>query len=80
MAVQLGGKFDAADQLHARAARRRAGLVVPRKGVVVGDAQRVYAGANRLFVISCSGETGAVGFVSVRVQIDQDKTHPSVPV
>ena len=70
MAMQLGGKFDAADQFEARLGGRRQRLVVSLEGIVVRDAERGYAGANRLRD-QLRGRTGAVGFVSVRVEIDQ---------
>ena len=70
VAVQLGGKFDAADQFEARLGGHRQRLVVSLEGIVVRDAERGYAGANRLRH-QLRGRTSAVGFVSVRVEIDQ---------
>ncbi len=68
--VQLGGKFDAADQFDTRLGGRRQRLVVPLERIVIGDAERGYPGANCLRH-QLRGRTSAVGFVSVRVEIDQ---------
>ena len=48
MAVQLGGKLDAADQFEACRGGERHRLVVALERVVVGDAEGGHAGANAL--------------------------------
>ena len=70
VAVQLGGKFDAADQFEARLGGHRQRLIVALERIVIRDAERGHPGANR-FRHQLRGRTGAVGFVSVRVEIDQ---------
>ena len=64
MTVQLGGKLDPAHQFHARRRRMRPRLVVALEGVVIRDAERAHAGANR-FLDQLRRRTRAVGFVSV---------------
>ena len=75
MAVQLGGKLDAADQLEAGFGGQRHRLIVAFEGVVVGDAEDGDPGAKG-FCYQLRGRTSAVGFVSVRVEIDQSVTRP----
>ena len=70
MAVQLGGKLDAANQFEAGFGRHRNRLIVSFEGVVVGDAEDRYPGAKG-FRHKLRGRTAAVRFVSVRVEIDQ---------
>ena len=64
MAVQLGGKLDAADQFEARFGGQRYGLIVAFQGVVVGDAEGRYPGAKG-FRHELRRRTTAVRFVSV---------------
>ena len=47
MSVQFGGEFDSANQFHARVGGVGARLIETFEGVVVGDAERAHAGANR---------------------------------
>jgi hypothetical protein len=70
VAVQFGGKLDAADQFQAGFGGRRQRLVVSLEGVVIRDAEDGHPGAMR-FRHQLRGRAGAVGFVSVRVEIDQ---------
>ncbi len=79
MSVQFGGEFDSANQFHSGLRGGSARLIVAFESIVVRDAERSHAGANRL-LNQLTGRTGAVGFVSVRVQIDQRKPDPNVPV
>jgi hypothetical protein len=70
MALQFGGKLDAAHQLHSRTCRNGHGLIVALEGIVVGDSKRIHAAADGFFN-ELRGRKSAVRFVSVRVQIDQ---------
>jgi hypothetical protein len=77
--VQLGGKLDAAYQLDAPGTGLGQRLVVTGEGIVIGNAEDVNARPGRL-LDQARGRAGAVGFVGVRVQIDQSKPNPNVPV
>jgi len=79
VAAQLGGKFDAAHQLEARRLRRVERQVVARQRIVVGNRQYGHAAADRIFD-QCRRRQTAVGFIRVRVQIDQNRLDPDVPV
>ena len=46
VAVQLGGKLDAADQFEAGCGGQRNRLIVALERVVIGDAESGHAGAN----------------------------------
>ena len=79
MAVQFGGKLDAAHQFDSGLARQRQRAVVTGEGVVVRNSEHLDAGLPRLFH-QLGGREGPVGFVGVRVQIDQRSWLPDVPV
>ena len=69
--MQFGGKLYAADQFQAGAGGHRQRLVVSFERVMIRDAKDGHPGAKGFRHQLC-GRTGAVRFVSVRVEIDQN--------
>ena len=64
------GKLDTADQFQARFGGRRQRLVVSLESIVIRYAEDGHPGAMG-FRHQLRGRASAVGFVSVRVEIDQ---------